>query len=103
MPDDIITATENSVAQERSAMDRLTGTTAGDRKAMLADAKETLSEAVSTAIGAVKDNPKTAAAIAAGATAAVAGAAYGATKLGKSKTTKPRTAAKRPAARKPAK
>ena len=77
---------------EPSTLDKLTGTTAADRKAFIAQAQETLSEAVTSAIEAVKENPKTAAAIAAGATAAVAGAAYGATKLAKTTTPKPRRA-----------
>lgn len=103
------TATPVSGSDDRSPLDRLTGTTAEDRKAFFNSAQETLSGAVTTAIDAVKGNPKTAAAIAAGATAAVAGAAYGATKLAKGSVktpSKPRTrttARRTPAKKTPAK
>ncbi len=69
--------------QDAGAIDRLTGTSAEDRKALFSDAQEKIGGVLSSAIDAVKNNPKTAAAIAAGATAAVAGAAYGATTLAK--------------------
>ncbi|WP_294289997.1 hypothetical protein [uncultured Sphingomonas sp.] len=83
-------------------------TTTEGRQALFNTAKDAVTEAVQTAVDAVKANPKTAAAIAAGATAAVAGAAYGATKLATSKssgsTAKKSTPAKRaPAKRAPAK
>ena len=65
------------------AIDRLTGTTAENRAAFFEDAKGRLNDAVTSAVAAVKENPKAAAAIAAGATVAVAGAAYGATRLAK--------------------
>jgi len=91
----------NADLAEPNTLDKLTGTTAADRKAFIAQAQETLSEAVSSAIGAVKENPKAAAAIAAGATAAVAGAAYGATKLAKGNAAKRNTASKTPAGSKP--
>ena len=79
------------------------GANATDRQAFIAKAQETLSDAVAAAVDAVKANPKTAAAIAAGATAAVAGAAYGATKLVGKAPAKPRAPAKRaPAKRTPA-
>lgn len=98
---DTIEATTDTTAD--STIDKLTGTSAEDRKAFIGDAQTTLSDAVASVISAVKDNPKTAAAIAAGATAAVAGAAYGATKLAQG-ATKPRATAKRaPAKRTPAK
>ncbi len=60
-------------------------TTTEGRQALFNTAKDAVTDAVQSAVDAVKANPKTAAAIAAGATAAVAGAAYGATKLAQSK------------------
>ncbi|HET9510553.1 MAG TPA: hypothetical protein VFO80_05325 [Sphingomonas sp.] len=60
-------------------------TTTEGRQALFNTAKDAVTEAVQTAVDAVKANPKTAAAIAAGATAAVAGAAYGASKLSAAK------------------
>ncbi len=71
-------------------------TTTEGRQALFANAKDAVTDAVQTAVDAVKANPKTAAAIAAGATAAVAGAAYGATKLSASKSSND-TATKKPA------
>lgn len=56
-------------------------------KELFAQAQAKVSEALSTAVGAAKENPKTAAAIAAGAAATVAGAAYGVSKLRESDTT----------------
>lgn len=96
--------TAETSGENASTLDKVTNTTPEKRADFIAKAQETLSEAVSTAIDAVKANPKTTAAIAAGATAAVAGAAYGATKLAKTKApAKPRAAAKRaPAKRAPA-
>ncbi len=88
------TAAANATG-EASTIDKITKTTAEDRADFIAKAQETLSGAVATAVDAVKANPKTAAAIAAGATAVVAGAAYGATKLANTKTSsKPGTNAK---------
>ena len=89
-------------ANDGGVLDTLTGTTADDRADLISKAQEAISGAVETAVNAVKANPKTAAAIAAGATAAVAGAAYGATKLGKSDkpAAKSRTTTKRAPAKK---
>lgn len=64
-------------------------------KGFIAQAQETLSDAVSTVVEKVKENPKAAAAIAAGAAATVAGAAYGVTKLREGDTTPKRTPAKK--------
>jgi carbonic anhydrase len=50
-------------------------------KSFLERAQQAVESAVETTLGAVKEHPATAAAIAAGATAAVAGAAYGISKL----------------------
>lgn len=50
-------------------------------KSFLERAQEAVESAVESTLGAVKEHPATAAAIAAGATAAVAGAAYGISKL----------------------
>ncbi|URW76298.1 hypothetical protein M9980_03490 [Sphingomonas donggukensis] len=91
--------TTDTLTAEPSTLDKLTGTTADDRDEMVAEAQKTLTSAYETAVEAVKQNPKTAAAIAAGIAAAIAGAAYGASKLG-STTPKPRRA---PAKRAPAK
>lgn len=52
-----------------------------ESKSLFNRAQEALTDAVDTAVGAVKDHPIAAAGIAAGAAAAVAGAAYGASKL----------------------
>ena len=52
-----------------------------ESKSFLNRAQDALTEAVDSAVGAVKEHPITAAGIAAGAAAAVAGAAYGASKL----------------------
>ncbi|WP_326524086.1 hypothetical protein [Sphingomonas sp.] len=81
------TTAKIAATEEQSRLDRLTNTTAEERQAFVNKAQETLASAVHTAVDAVKANPRTAAAIAAGATAAVAGAAYGATRLGKTKST----------------
>lgn len=85
---------------EPSTIDTLTGTTAEDREELVSKAQEQLSSAYDNAVEAVKQNPKTAAAIAAGIAAAIAGAAYGATKLAGSTSSTPRRA---PAKRAPAK
>ena len=50
-------------------------------KSFLERAQDAIEDAVETTVGAVKEHPLAAAAIAAGAAAAVAGAAYGASKL----------------------
>jgi hypothetical protein len=52
-----------------------------ESKSFLNSARETLTDAIDTAVGAVKDHPVAAASIAAGAAAAVAGAAFGASKM----------------------
>ncbi|KQN26472.1 hypothetical protein ASE86_10225 [Sphingomonas sp. Leaf33] len=78
-------------------------TTTEGRQALFANAKEAVTEAVQSAVEAVKANPKTAAAIAAGATAAVAGAAYGATKLSAAKATPAKSTTTAPKRRAPAK
>ncbi len=83
--------------------DQTSVTTTEGRQALFANAKEAVTDAVQTAVDAVKANPKTAAAIAAGATAAVAGAAYGATKLSASKSTTTAPKKDTPAKRTPAK
>jgi hypothetical protein len=54
---------------------------AEEAKTFFAQAQAKVTEAVSAAIDAAKENPKTAAAIATGAAAAVGAAAYGVTKL----------------------
>jgi hypothetical protein len=103
------TDTTTTTGDTATAMDRVTGTTADDRRAMFNKAQDAVTGAVQSAVEAVKANPKTAAAIAAGATAAVAGAAYGATKLATTKssstsrasgTTTRKPAAKRSTAKK---
>lgn len=50
-------------------------------KSFLERAQDAIEDAVESTVGAVKEHPLAAAAIAAGAAAAVAGAAYGASKL----------------------
>ena len=72
--------TSQNTGSSDSRLNRLSGATSD----FIADARESVSGAVSSVIDTVKAHPKAAAAIAAGATAAVAGAAYGATKLGQS-------------------
>ena len=52
-----------------------------EEKSFLASAQETLGGAVEATVGAVKDHPVAAAAIAAGAAAAVGGAVYAATQM----------------------
>lgn len=54
---------------------------ADEAKTFFAQAQERVTEAVGAAIDAVRENPRTAAAIATGAAAAVGAAAYGVTKL----------------------
>jgi hypothetical protein len=66
-----------SAGIEQSTVDKAVAET----KSFLNRAQEALTEAVDTAVGAVKEHPIAAAGIAAGAAAAVAGAAYGASKL----------------------
>lgn len=58
----------------------------GAAKNFVASAQETLTGAAGSVVDKVKENPKAAAAIAAGAVAAVAGAAFGVTKLRESET-----------------
>ena len=50
-------------------------------KDLLAQAQTKVSDAITSALGAAMENPKTAAAIAAGAAATIAGAAFGVSKL----------------------
>ncbi|MEP7004821.1 MAG: hypothetical protein ABI810_02490 [Sphingomonas bacterium] len=52
-----------------------------EEKSFFERAQEAIGSAVESTVEAVKENPATAAAIAAGATAAVAGAAFGISKL----------------------
>lgn len=86
--------TTDTNAQGTTAGGKDSLTTTEGRQALFNNAKEAVTDAVQTAVDAVKANPKTAAAIAAGATAAVAGAAYGATKLAQSKDSTGTTAKK---------
>ncbi|ODP38357.1 hypothetical protein [Sphingomonas turrisvirgatae] len=65
--------TQNSAANDATLVDRA--------KEALSGAGEAIRDAYDGVVDAAKENPKTAAVIAAGAAAAVAGAAFGATKL----------------------
>jgi len=58
-----------------------TAATTAEEKSFIERAQEAIGSAVDSTVGAVKEHPAAAAAIAAGATAAVAGAAYGISKL----------------------
>jgi hypothetical protein len=74
------------MANETTAGDTTTTqATTDETKSFIAQAQEKLSGAVDATVGAVKDHPVAAAAIAAGAAAAVGGAAYAATQLGRDK------------------
>lgn len=72
------------MANETTPGDNVTAATE-EAKSFIAQAQEKLSGAVDATVGAVKDHPVAAAAIAAGAAAAVGGAAYAATQLGRDK------------------
>ncbi|WP_213981976.1 hypothetical protein [Sphingomonas sp. dw_22] len=67
------------MATEITPGDNAATQAATDAKSLLAQAQEAIGSAVDATVGAVKEHPVAAAAIAAGAAAAVGGAAYAAT------------------------
>ena len=71
---------DHKTADKATVADRASAAT-DSAKDLLAQAQTKVSEAITSAVGAAKENPKTAAAIAAGAAATIAGAAFGVSKL----------------------
>lgn len=72
-----ITEAANDAGINKSSVDKAVK----DAKSFIDLAQEKISEALDSAVDAVKEHPKAAAGIAAGAAAVVAASAYGATKL----------------------
>jgi len=70
--------TTNSTSSGATNSAQASGSPASGK--LLSQAQDRIGGAIGTTVGAVKDHPVTAAAIAAGAAAAVAGAAYGVSK-----------------------
>lgn len=70
------------MAETKTAGSENSAAESNDEKSFFETAQEAIGDAVDATIQAVKENPVTAAAIAAGAAAAVGGAVYAATQLG---------------------
>lgn len=90
------TGTNNAAANGNKAADANQSAVDGaldTAKTLVASAQETVTGAAGSVVDKVKENPKAAAAIAAGAVAAVAGAVYGVTKLREGETVARKTPA----------